>query len=197
MPVLQPSEYDISYFDGELSSLQHNAGYTSYKRWKRFDGIGSLGEYYADLAAKLISSRQLSGKKVLEIGCAKGFLVEDLRAQGIDAWGLDVSSYAIGQAASAVQPFLTVGDARTALALYANKSWDAVFSNRFLECISLADMPALISEMTRIAKAQFHIIGETPNPLYYTAQPLSAWLALVWPKFTVIASNELKTELIK
>jgi len=197
MPVLQPAEYDISYFDGELTSLRHNAGYTRYQRWKRVEGVGSRGEYYADLAAKLISTRGLAGKKILELGCAKGFLVEDLRAQGIDAWGLDVSAYAVSQAAPAVIPFLSVADARTALAAFANKSWDAVFSNRFLECIDLADVPALITQMTRIAKAQFHIIDENPNALYYVAQPLAAWLALGWPKFTVLMGNESKAELVK
>ena len=35
------------------------------------------------------------GDKVLDIGCAKGFFVNDLVDKGIDAYGIDISSYAI------------------------------------------------------------------------------------------------------
>ena len=35
------------------------------------------------------------GDKVLDVGCAKGFLVKDLLAEGIDAFGIDVSKYAL------------------------------------------------------------------------------------------------------
>ena len=35
------------------------------------------------------------GDRVLDIGCAKGFLVKDLLDLGIDAYGVDVSEYAL------------------------------------------------------------------------------------------------------
>jgi hypothetical protein len=50
MPVLQPSEYDISYFDGKKSALSHNAGYSHYKRWRRYDN----GEYAYDQASSSV-----------------------------------------------------------------------------------------------------------------------------------------------
>src|SRR3972149_7064299 len=98
MSVLQPSEYDISYFDGNKTSLKHNAGYSSYERWYRNSNDfvpteQSTGEYFKDLALKLKNDYILQGKKVLELGCAKGFIVEDLRSMGIDAYGIDISSY--------------------------------------------------------------------------------------------------------
>ncbi len=182
MPVLEPNEYDISYFDGDSTALKHNAGYSQYKRWYRFDGLGSTGEYWRDQAASLEGRTQIVGKKVLEIGCAKGFVVEELRDLGIDAWGLDVSSYAIGEAAPAVQSFLQVGDARTYLANYGRNEFDLVLSMRFLECVSEADLPDLIDEMSRISRYQYHTIDTQPNPNFYVVQPISWWADLKWPK---------------
>lgn len=42
------------------------------------------------------------------MGCAKGFLVRHLRQLGVDAWGIDVSHYAIEAAPEEVRPFCRV-----------------------------------------------------------------------------------------
>jgi hypothetical protein len=39
--------------------------------------------------------RSLKPQKVLDAGCAWGFLVEAFSDRGVDAWGMDVSEYAI------------------------------------------------------------------------------------------------------
>ena len=197
MPVLQPSEYDISYFDGSKTSLRHNAGYSKYERWYRKAGKNSLGEFWKDKAADLAEKYQLQGKKVLDIGCAKGFLVKDLRDMGVDAYGLDVSSYAVGEAESEVKPYLTVGDARTYLSNYATDEFDVVFSLRFLECISETDFPNLISEINRVSKFQFHEVDEQPNSKYYLVKTINWYKNLPFSKDTLLIARESKTEVIK
>jgi 2-polyprenyl-3-methyl-5-hydroxy-6-metoxy-1,4-benzoquinol methylase len=194
MPVLQPSEYDASYFDGKSQSLQHNAGYSKYERWYRIDGNiqNSTGEFWKDKAVNFLATHNLSNYKVLEIGCAKGFLVQDLRDMGIDAYGIDVSSYAIGEADPAVAPYLSVGDARTYLSNYNNREFDVVFSMRFLECIDVSEVQALVDEMNRITKRfQIHEIDEQPNPLYYVAKPITEWTSdFNWKNGTYLISRE-------
>ena len=190
MPVLQPNEYDASYFDGNSQPMRHNAGYSRYERWNRNDGANSTGEFWLDKATEIVNLRQLQGKKVLEIGSAKGFLVEDMRALGVDAYGLDVSQYAYDQASPAVQPFLTVGDARTALASYRNKEFDWVISLRTLECFEGTDLTNVINEMNRISRNQFHVIDESGNSNFYVIQPLSWWVQQPFSKGTIIASNQ-------
>lgn len=192
MPVLDPSEYDVSYFDGKSVPLKHNAGYSKYKRWVRIDGEGSTGEFWKDKAAKLLTTHNLSNLKILEIGCAKGFVVQDLRELGADAWGLDVSSYAVGECDPVVAPYLMVGDARTYLTNFSNKQFDVTFSLRFLECVEESEVQALITNMDRITKRfQVHVIDEQPNPLYYVAQPLAWWEAnFAWKNGTILVSNE-------
>ncbi len=193
--VLQTNEYDVSYFDGKTVALRHNAGYNKYERWFRNDGINSLGEFWKDKAKKLFDTYLLNGKKVLELGCAKGFIVEDLRVMGVNCFGLDASSYAIGKASDIVKPFLTIADARTELAKYGDNAFDVVFSLRFLECIPEADLSALINEMNRISKFQFHFIDEFVGAksgagLYYLNKSLTNWISYNFSEGTILISEE-------
>lgn len=44
---------------------------------------------FAGIADRIISDMQ--PRTVLDAGCAMGFLVEALRARGVEAWGIDIS----------------------------------------------------------------------------------------------------------
>lgn len=54
-------------------------------------------------------SKDIGPSSVLDAGCAMGFLVEILRDQGTEAWGMDISQYAIGKVAARVKPYCWVG----------------------------------------------------------------------------------------
>jgi len=195
MAILQPEEYDISYFDGRKATYSHNAGYGAYERWYRKEGVNSLGEFWKDEAKKYLDTYQLQGKKVLELGCAKGFIVKDLRDMGVDAYGLDISQYAIDNCEPEAAPYLTVGDARTTLSTYKNREFDVVFSRSFMECIPEADLPSLIDDINRISKSQFHIIdefiGEKSNAAqYYLNKPIEDWVNYSWPRGTKLVKQE-------
>lgn len=45
---------------------------------------------------------------VLDVGCAMGYLVEALRDRGVEAYGIDVSDYAISQVRADVRPYCRV-----------------------------------------------------------------------------------------
>ena len=90
-------EYGEMYFDGP-----REYGYGGY----RYDGR------WQPVAKDIIKYYNLkSGSKVLDVGCAKGFLVKDLVNEGIDAYGLDISDYAIRNCESEVIGRLQVGTA--------------------------------------------------------------------------------------
>jgi len=184
--LLQASEYDASYFDGRTQAYRHNAGYGHYDRWYRNDS-----EFWKDKAANWINHLALSGKKVLEIGCAKGFLVKDLRDAGVDAYGIDVSPYAISQCEEGVAPYLTVADARNLGSLgYARNEFDVLITSRFLECLSDAEVTQFNTDAAFCSRKQVHLI--TPpgglNQDYYNAKTAQQWLdGFSWPKGTVIA----------
>jgi SAM-dependent methyltransferase len=48
---------------------------------------------------------RMGPKRVLDAGCAMGFLVEALRERGVEAYGFDISSYAIANVPPAVKDF--------------------------------------------------------------------------------------------
>jgi 2-polyprenyl-3-methyl-5-hydroxy-6-metoxy-1,4-benzoquinol methylase/chromosome segregation ATPase len=53
-------------------------------------------------------TRSLNPKTVLDAGCAMGFLVESLWDRGVEAWGFDISPYAISQVRLDIQPYCSV-----------------------------------------------------------------------------------------
>lgn len=178
MPTIQPNEYDVNYFDGKLGN-PHPGGYFDYNRndWMN----NEINKFIS-----LLNPAVLANKKTLELGCAKGFLVEDLRNAGVDAYGIDISQYATENAPI---PQVTQGDARD-LSAYSRNEFDILYSVRFLECLDPADIPQLVSDMSFIAKSQIHIIDEpTYGPTdYYNLQTKEAWLAYDFPKNTKIIS---------
>lgn len=194
MAILDPSEYDEMYFDGGTTPYQHNAGYSKYHRWHRINDDfvpheESTGEYWHDMAKWVTQRFPIQGKKVLEIGCAKGYVVEALRDFGVDAYGIDVSEYAISCAREDIKPYLRVGDIRTALKDYKRNEFDVLFSRWTLECIADADLPELIADMNRIAKVQIHAIDESIKPEYYNRKPIEEWRAMDWKTGTLLTSN--------
>jgi len=197
MALLQPSEYDASYFDGNSQPLRHNAGYSYYHRWYR-----NGSEFWKDRANRWVNHLTLSGKKVLEIGCAKGFLVKDLRDAGVDAYGLDVSSYAVGECEEGVAPYLTTADAKVLGTLgYSRNEFDILITSRFLECLSDEEISQFIEDADFIAKKQVHLI--TPpyklNGTYYNPRTPEQWINdFAWKKGTIIAPyNDEENYLIK
>ena len=85
--------YDENYF-------AHNCGreYIRDDHWLNFFGA---------IAGKIVAGVQ--PKTVLDAGCAMGFLVEQLRARGVEAWGVDISEYAIGKAHESIRDYVWVG----------------------------------------------------------------------------------------
>ena len=76
-------EYGFDYFDGS-----RDYGYGGY----RYDGR------WLPVAEDIVRHFNLrSGQRLLDVGCAKGFLVKDLMTvcPGLEVFGLDISSYAL------------------------------------------------------------------------------------------------------
>jgi SAM-dependent methyltransferase len=54
-------------------------------------------------------TNEIQPKTVLDAGCALGFLVEGLRNQGVEAYGVDISEFAISSVHVSIQPYCWVG----------------------------------------------------------------------------------------
>jgi 2-polyprenyl-3-methyl-5-hydroxy-6-metoxy-1,4-benzoquinol methylase len=78
-----------------------------YEHGKGYHGYRDIGQFDAE-ALRLF--QKYNPKTVLDLGCAKGFLVKSLRDIGVSAFGIDVSEYAISQAEDRVAEYLFVHD---------------------------------------------------------------------------------------
>lgn len=65
--------------------------------------MGFFGQIADEIA------RRIQPKTVLDAGCALGFLVESLRQRGIEAYGMDISEYAIQNVQAEIAPHCWVG----------------------------------------------------------------------------------------
>lgn len=190
MALLQPSEYDASYFDGRYQATRHNAGYSTYERWTH-DGSNNF-----DLMSVDILNRYAVGnKRVLEIGCAKGFLVQDLRSRGVNAYGVDVSQYCYDQSDPTIQPYLTVADIRigqsTFLQDFNNNYFSLIIGMNMLCCFSDVEITTMVTELNRISSTQFYVISETAPTTFYNPKTIEQWRdGFSWEQGTVFVKSD-------
>jgi len=64
-------------------------------------------QFFGSIADRIMGD--IHPSTVLDAGCAMGFLVEALRQRGVEAFGVDVSRYAIQNAHPDIQPYCWVG----------------------------------------------------------------------------------------
>jgi ubiquinone/menaquinone biosynthesis C-methylase UbiE len=128
-------EYGQMYFDGP-----REYGYGGY----RYDGR------WQPVAKEIISHFGLkAGDRVLDVGCAKGFLVKDLLALGIDAYGIDVSRYALMNCEPEVIGRLQIGSAQSLP--FPDKSFDAVLSINAIHNLTKDLCKVALQEIQRLA----------------------------------------------
>ena len=89
-------EFDLEYF--EQGPMTGKSLYTNY-RW--------LPELTLPMCHHLITYFGITAAaRILDFGCAKGYVVQGLRMFGYEAYGVDVSEYAISQAPKEVNGFV-------------------------------------------------------------------------------------------
>lgn len=156
--------------------------------------LGYRDPGYSDFAVNSLKVAHILDKKpssVLDVGCAMGFIVRRLRKAGIDAWGLDISSYALSKAPEDVKPYLVLGSADNLP--FDDKRFDLVFSSGVLEHIPDDKLRKAIKEMTRVANRGLigvaclddptTVVGQNPTDKFPRA--LSEWQAMLPPGFEV------------
>lgn len=126
------------------------------------------------IADQIVS--RLHPRKTLDVGCAKGFLVECLRDQGVEAFGFDVSEYAIGEVRSDIRPYCWVASAADSI----NDFYDVITCIEV--CEHLPDWEA--QEATRHMTSHTDVIlfsstpGHFQDPTHVNIHPIIDWLRL-------------------
>lgn len=131
-------EYGELYFDGP-----REYGYGGY----RYDGR------WRPVAKDIIAHFGLAaGARILDVGCAKGFLVKDLMLAepGLEAFGLDISRYALTHCEPEVVGRLHLGSA-DALP-FPDKSFDCVVSINTIHNFDRAGALRALREIERVSR---------------------------------------------
>lgn len=137
-------QFDRDFFDGDRKH-----GYGGYHYHPKF---------WQGVVEDLRSKYHLNHKsKVLDVGCAKGFLLYDLvdLIPGIYVQGLDISYYAVSNAQKEIKDSLQVGDARALP--YQDNSFDLVLSLNTLHNFEGPELIKAIQEIQRVSKGQSYI----------------------------------------
>lgn len=104
----------------------------------------------ADIAAFMIW-RNFRPFRALDVGCAKGYLVEALRERGIDAFGCDVSRFAVEHAAPGALGYVRRGDLIRGLP-YDDEEFDLLTALEVLEHITPSQVPLALRELRRVCR---------------------------------------------
>ena len=131
------------YFDGERTQ-----GYGGYRYDGRWIAVATrIRDLYGVTA----------GDRVLDVGCAKGFMLHDLRQviSGIEVYGLDISEYSIQQSMDDVRCRLSVGSAEHLP--YANDSFDLVVSINAIHNLPRDQCLEAVREIQRVSRRHKYI----------------------------------------
>ena len=130
-------QYGREYFDGE-----RKFGYGGY----RYDGR------WRPVARDIIQHFGLKpGMRLLDIGCAKGFLVKDLMLEcpGLEAFGLDISHYALMNCEKEVVGRLHLGSADSLP--FPDGSFDCVLSLNTIHNLARDRAVVAMREIQRVS----------------------------------------------
>jgi ubiquinone/menaquinone biosynthesis C-methylase UbiE len=147
MVVAEAKKYGEMYWDGP-----RDYGYGGY----RYDGR------WRAVARDIIEHFGLKpGMKVLDVGCGKGFLVKDLMLElpGLDAYGLDISHYAILQAPPELAGRLHLGNAVSLP--FADGSFDCVLSLNTIHNLARPDAVTAMAEIQRVASRHRFVVVDS------------------------------------
>jgi SAM-dependent methyltransferase len=121
-------------------------------------------------------AKDIQPASVLDAGCAIGLLVEGLRQRGIDAWGIDISEYAIQNVQSEIRPYCRVASAAEAL----ERDYDLIVTIEVLEHMGPQDAQAAIANFCQ--HSDDIIFSSTPfdykEASHFNVQPPEAWAEL-------------------
>ena len=156
-------DYSSTYYNDA-----HLGGYDNYvwenEEWRAF---------FLSLADRVVGIA--NPRTVLDVGCARGLLVQALALKGIDATGIDISEHAVESAHEDVRDRLRVASASDPI----GGRYDLVSCIEVVEHMSPVDAQRAIDNIT--AATDLVLFSSSPEdhdePTHVNTRPTSQWAA--------------------
>ena len=132
-------KFGFDYFDGD-----RNHGY---------GGFSYNPKFWQPVIPTIVENYKISNSSnVLDVGCAKGFFLYDLKLAfpGINITGVDISDYAVENSIPEIKPYLQVGNA-TKLP-FEDDCFDFTISINTIHNLNLQDCATALQEIERVTK---------------------------------------------
>lgn len=130
--------------------------------------------FFDGIAERIVE--EIQPATALDAGCAMGFLVEALRKRGVEAWGVDVSEYAIERAHPEVRPYCWVGSITEPFP----QSYDLIVSIEVLEHMPPEESVQAVRNLC--AHTDDVLFSSSPvdykEVTHFNVQPPEHWAAL-------------------
>lgn len=140
-------KFDIEYFDGDRLS-----GYGGYSYHPRFwtDTVKRFRDHY-NLAPEA---------KVLDLGCAKGFMMYDFKLlmPDLQIQGVDISQYAQDHAKEEVKDLITVANAKELP--FEDDSFDLVICINTIHNLQQDDCKQAFREIERVSRGNSFVMND-------------------------------------
>jgi len=155
-------------------------------------GAGCPRDFYWDYSENcIIYDKVLSHnpKSILELGCARGYLVKRFNDNGIPSKGLEISEHCqLTRSTNDVMKF----DITETPFSFCNKEFDLIFSNCFFENIKEENLEKIFVEMARVGCRGLHSIKthgqEGENG--YTFRPIEWWQSKLPQNHVAVDADE-------
>jgi SAM-dependent methyltransferase len=137
-------KFGFDYFDGD-----RNHGY---------GGFSYNPKFWQPVIPTIVENYKIGNSSiVLDVGCAKGFFLYDLKLAfpGISITGVDISKYAIANSIPEIKPYLQVGNA-TKLP-FEDDCFDFVISINTIHNLNREDCAIALQEIERVTKGNSFI----------------------------------------
>lgn len=138
-------QFGREYFDGDRTQ-----GYGGYHYHPRFwqETVRRFRDHY----------RLASDASVLDVGCAKGFMLHDFKQlmPDLKIAGLDVSRYALDNAIETVKPFLRLGTCERLP--YPDKSFDLVTAINVIHNLDQEGCKRALRELQRVSRRHAFLV---------------------------------------